>query len=70
MIGPKGLPTAEVKRINAAFASAFATADVKEAMARQGNAINVTTPEAAAAYFVSEMDKYARLVKRAGVKLD
>jgi len=30
----------------------------------------VTTPEAAAAFFVSEMDKYARLVKRAGVKLD
>ena len=70
VIGPKGLPTAEVKRINAAFASAFATADVKDAMAKQGNPINVTTPEAAAAFFVSEMDKYARLVKRAGVKLD
>ncbi len=70
VIGPKGLPAAEVKRINAAFASAFATADVKDAMAKQGNPINVTTPEAAAAFFVSEMDKYARLVKRAGVKLD
>jgi len=70
VIGPKGLPAAEVKRINAAFASAFAIADVKDAMARQGNPINVTTPEAAAAFFVSEMDKYARLVKRAGVKLD
>ena len=50
VIGPKGLPTAEVKRINAAFASAFATADVKDAMAKQGNPINVTTPEAAAAF--------------------
>ena len=30
VIGPEGLPTAEVKRINAAFASAFATADVKK----------------------------------------
>ena len=28
-------------------------------MAKQGNPINVTTPEAAAAFFVSEMDKYA-----------
>lgn len=70
VIGPKGLPAAEVRRINAAFASAFASTEVREAMAKQGNPINVTTPEAASAFFVSELDKYARLVKKAGVKLD
>ena len=39
-------------------------------MAKQGNVINPTTPEAAVAFFKSEQDKYAKLVKKAGVKLD
>jgi len=70
VIGPKNLPPAEVKRVNAAFVAAFATAEVKESMGKQGNAIAISTPEAAASFFRSELDKYARLVKKAGVKLD
>jgi hypothetical protein len=38
-------------------------------MAKQGNTINPGTPEAAAQFFRSEMVKYARLVKKAGVEL-
>ena len=67
VVGPKGLPADQVKRINAAFVSAFATPEVKEAMARQGNTISVSTPEFALAHFKSEMVKYAALVKKAGV---
>jgi tripartite-type tricarboxylate transporter receptor subunit TctC len=37
VIGPAKLPAADVARINAAFAAAFATPEVREAMARQGN---------------------------------
>jgi len=70
VIGPKGLPAAEVRRINAAFVTAFASAEVKEAMAKQGNTIAISTPEAAATFFASELDKYAKLVRKAGVKLD
>ena len=40
MVGPKGLPADQVKRIHNAVATAFATAEVKEAMAKQGNTIN------------------------------
>lgn len=69
VIGPKGLPAAEAKRINAAVVAAFADPAVKEAMARQGNVINVSTPEVAQAYFKSEMAKYAKLVKKAGIEL-
>jgi hypothetical protein len=36
-------------------------------MARQGNTINISTPEFALAHFKSEMVKYAGLVKKAGV---
>ena len=67
VIGPKGMPADMVKRINAAFVTAFATPEVKEAMSKQGNTINISTPEFAAAHFKSELVKYAALVKKAGV---
>jgi tripartite-type tricarboxylate transporter receptor subunit TctC len=70
VIGPKNLPAAEVKRIHTAFTIAFASAEVKESMGKQGNSITISTPEMAAAFFKSEVDKYAKLVKKAGVKLD
>ena len=69
VIGPPKLPAAEVARINAAFVTAFATPEVREIMAKQGNTINVSTPEYAAQYFRTEMTKYAKLVKKAGVEL-
>ena len=68
-IGPKGLPAAEVTRLHDAAVAAFAAPEVREAMAKQGNAINVSTPEFAAQFFRSEMAKYARLVKKAGIEL-
>ena len=67
VIGPKGLPAEQVKRINAALVAAFSTPEVRESMARQGNTINISTPEFALAHFKSEMVKYAGLVKKAGV---
>ena len=67
VVGPKGLPADQVKRIQNAVATAFATAEVKEAMAKQGNTINISTPEFALAHFKSELVKYAGLVKKAGV---
>ena len=69
VIGPARLPAAEVRRVHAAFATAFATPEVREAMAKQGNNIAMTSPEEAAAFFKSEMAKYALLVKKAGVEL-
>jgi len=68
VIGPAKLPAAEVQRVNAALKNAFASPEVTEAMAKQGNTINVSTPEHAAGYFRSELQKYAALVKKAGVE--
>jgi tripartite-type tricarboxylate transporter receptor subunit TctC len=68
VIGPARLPAADVKRIHDAFAAAFASPEVVEAMAKQGNTINVTTPEQAQQFFRSELAKYAKLVKEAGVE--
>ena len=41
---------------------------VRKAMARQGNVINVGSTETAQTYFKSEMARYAKLVKKAGIE--
>lgn len=69
VIGPKGLAPADVKRVHDAVVAAFNDATVKEAMAKQGNTINVSTSEFAQQYFRSEKEKYAKLVKKAGIEL-
>jgi len=69
VIGPAKMQPADVKRIHDAFAAAFATPEVKEAMAKQGNTIDVSTTEYANAFFKSELAKYAKLVKKAGLEL-
>ena len=68
VIGPKGLPAADVQRIHAAVVSSFNDPAVKEAMNSQGNVINIQSPEKSAAFFKSEMARYAQVVKRAGVE--
>jgi tripartite-type tricarboxylate transporter receptor subunit TctC len=69
VLGPKGMSAADVKRVHDAIVAAFADSGVKEAMAKQGNTINVSTSEFAQQYFRSEKDKYAKLVKKAGIEL-
>ena len=66
-VGPKGVAVEVVRRLHAALVTAFNTDEVKDAMARQGNTIQISTPEAAGLHFRSEMVKYAALVKKAGV---
>ncbi|HEY2818333.1 MAG TPA: tripartite tricarboxylate transporter substrate binding protein [Casimicrobiaceae bacterium] len=69
VIGPAKMPAPLVNKINAAVKDAFASPEVKDAMAKQGNTIDVSTPEHAAKFFPSELAKYATLVKKAGVEL-
>jgi tripartite-type tricarboxylate transporter receptor subunit TctC len=69
VLGPKGMAPAEVKRAHDALSAAFADPAVKDAMAKQGNTIDISTSEYAQAYFRSEKEKYAKLVKKAGIEL-
>ena len=68
VIGPKGMSPATVKKVHDAVVAAFNDAAVKEAMAKQGNTIRVTTTEQAQAEFRTEMTKYAALVKKVGLE--
>jgi tripartite-type tricarboxylate transporter receptor subunit TctC len=68
VIGPKGLSAANVKKAHDAVVTAFADPAVKEAMAKQGNTIQISTTEQAQAAFRSELAKYAALVKKVGLE--
>ena len=66
-VGPKGLSADQTKRVHAAIVAAFNTPEVKDAMAKQGNTISISSPEMAQKHFKDELQKYAALVKKAGV---
>lgn len=68
VIGPKGMAPAAVKKAHDAVVAAFADPAVKEAMAKQGNTIAVSTTEQAQAAFRTELAKYAALVKKVGLE--
>lgn len=65
-VGPKGMSADLVARTHAAIVKAFNTSEVKDAMAKQGNTIVLSSPAATAQYFSSELNRYAALVKRSG----
>jgi tripartite-type tricarboxylate transporter receptor subunit TctC len=69
-IGPAKLPAAEVNRLNTAIATAWASPEVKEAMAKQENIIHPSTPDAAAQFFRTEQARYGKVVQKAEIKLD
>ncbi len=68
VIGPKGLGTANVKKAHDAVVTAFNDPAVKEAMAKQGNTIQISSPEQARTAFQQELVKYAALVKKVGLE--
>jgi len=68
VVAPKHLAPAEINRIHDAVVAAFNDPEVKEAMARQGNVINVAPADKAMPFFRSELGKYAALVKKAGIE--
>lgn len=68
VIGPAKMPADEVKRIHAAFVTAFSAEDVKAAMVKQANTINITAPDKAAEFMKAELAKYAAIVKKIGLE--
>lgn len=68
VIGPKGMSPAAVKKAHDAVVAAFADPAVKDAMAKQGNTIAISSSEQAQAAFRRELAKYAALVKKVGLE--
>jgi tripartite-type tricarboxylate transporter receptor subunit TctC len=70
MIAPAGVPKQTVTKLYGDVKSALASKEVQETLAAQGMNPIGATPEATAQLFQSELARYAKIVKEAGVTVD
>ena len=70
LAGPAGLPRPVVDRLNAELKAALALKEVQESMAKMGVMTATSSPEAAAQFFKTELEKHTQLAKRGGASLD
>jgi len=67
LLGPKGMPSATVERMNGAVAAGFGNPEIRQLLAGQGSVIRVTTPEETQAMIRADLAKYASLARRIGL---
>ncbi|MGQ0652470.1 MAG: Bug family tripartite tricarboxylate transporter substrate binding protein [Betaproteobacteria bacterium] len=70
LLAPAGTPRAAIERLNREVAKVLAAADVRERLQAQGAEPMPGAPDAFAGFMRAEMQKWAPVVKQAGVKLD
>ena len=70
LMAPKGTPKAVVDRLNEAVTKITASAEVKAAWGKQGAAPIVLTADAFDTYIKDDIDKWAKVIKAAGIKAD
>jgi tripartite-type tricarboxylate transporter receptor subunit TctC len=67
---PAGLPQDMVAKLNAAFNEALRTPEIRERLTTQGWTVVGGTPEQFAAHTQAELERWARVVKSANVRID
>ena len=70
ILAPAGTPQPIIERLNRELTAIVATADFKSLMDKNGADAISNTPEQFAAMIRAEVDRYTRVVKAVGVKLD
>jgi tripartite-type tricarboxylate transporter receptor subunit TctC len=70
VFAPAGTPKEALDRLHAEFTRALAAPDVREKMLALGAEPVGNRPEEFAAYIKSEADKYAKVIKASGAKVD
>ncbi len=70
LMAPKGTPKAVVDRLNEAVSKITSQSDIRQLWARQGAVPLVMTPEVFDKYARDDVDKWARVIKSANIKLD
>jgi tripartite-type tricarboxylate transporter receptor subunit TctC len=70
IFAPARTPPEIVTRLNAEIAKALAAPDVREKLAAQGFTIRGSSPGELGAATRAQLDKYAKLIKQAGIKAD
>jgi len=70
LLAPAGTPKDIVAKLNAASVKALASAEMRERLAAQGADPVGNTPEQFAAFIKAEIDKWAKIVKASGARVD
>ena len=70
LLAPAATPKDIIGKIHSDTVRALKLPDVQERIASQGADIVGSSPDEFAAFIAAESAKYARIIKRAGVKLD
>src|SRR5712671_2431726 len=70
LLAPAGTPAAVVARLNAETVKVLGRADVKATLAAQGLEVAPGTPEQFGAYIKSEIARFGRIAKAAGIKAE
>jgi len=70
LLAPAATPRDVITSLNAALHKALAHPDIKTRIAAEGAYPAGTTPEAFQSFLQSEIEKYARIINRAGIKRD
>lgn len=70
IFAPAGVPRTIVERLNAEFTKALNDADLRQRLAKDGSEPLTSTPDEFASYLRSEVDKWAKVVKASGMKVD
>lgn len=69
-VAPKGTPKPIIDKLSAAFAKAADHAEVRERILAQSNEIGGGTPADFAAFIEAESQKWSRLVKERGIRIE
>ena len=70
IFAPAGVPQPVAKRLNAEFVKVMQQPDLKQRLASLGADPLTSTPEEFSTYLRSEIDKWAKVVKASGMKVD
>jgi tripartite-type tricarboxylate transporter receptor subunit TctC len=70
ILGPAGLPAGTARKLNRAVNKVIATETVKAKLEAQGATGLESTPQSFGGFMAQEVDKWARVVKRAGIEAE
>ncbi|MEQ1515781.1 MAG: tripartite tricarboxylate transporter substrate-binding protein, partial [Usitatibacteraceae bacterium] len=70
IIAPAGTPPDSVAKLNTEIIRILGTADMKEKLLAQGAEARTNSPEVFGGFIAKEKDRWAKVVKGAGIKIE